>query len=367
MTLTKRIAAMALAGAATMAVAVAPAAAKKGHVHVVKKGESIQKAIDAAQPGDTIRLQKATYREAIQIDKDRIKLDGRGATLTKPATAPSNTCTAFGDNGQATGICVVGSVSMGAQGPTVNSTVNGVRITNLTVKGFGSNGVMIYGANGTRLTHARLVKNGGYGVFSNTSTRTVYAHDTAKGNGAPAFYVGDSPDAKALIDHVKATGNAGEGILLRDATGGEVRHANLRGNCAGVIVLADAPGPAGNWKIHHNTVKANNRACAGEPDEGEPPVSGIGIALVGAHDTTVEHNVVKGQKSEHPSFTNSGIAVVKGPGGTAPVNDVVKSNTAKQNTPFDLFWDSSGSVTFKSNSCGKSSPAGLCKSGKKNK
>jgi hypothetical protein len=140
----------------------------------------------------------------------------------------------------------------------------------------------------------------------------------------------------------------------------------LVGNCAGLLALADAPGPAGNFQIAHNRVLQNNKACPGEPQEDEPPLSGLGIALLGAFDTSVSHNDVRGNQPSGASFLSGGIVVAEAaPGGTAPQNNVVSHNKAFDNLPFDLFWDGTGSVAFTKNHCGTSDPDGLCSFGPK--
>jgi hypothetical protein len=196
-----------------------------------------------------------------------------------------------------------------------------------------------------------------------TSKRPRFLHDLARGNDAPGLYVGDSPEANAVIRHNRSIDNSGEGVLLRNAVGGRVSHNKLVGNCAGLFALADAPGPAGKFKIDHNRATANNRACPGEPDEGEPPISGVGIGLIGAFDTRVSHNRVFGNQASGDSFVKGGIVAVKGPGGTAPENDLIDHNKAFDNLPDDLVWDGSGSVRFKKNKCGTSDPDGLCTGG----
>jgi nitrous oxidase accessory protein NosD len=337
----------------------APVAAAK--TRVVHHGQSIQAAINAAHPGDTIVVRPGTYRESLEINKDRITLRANGVTLRPPSTG-NTFCDLMNGGGRLTGICIVGAVSITSPNspPTVNRQVRNVHVTGITVRGFSSDGVFIFASNGAQLVGVKLLNNGGYGVFSNTSTRTTYSHDLSRGNGDAGFYIGDSPNARATIKNDRSLNNKGEGVLMRDASNGTVSGVTATGNCAGMLVVADAPGPATHWTLRHNTVRSNNRACPGDPADGEPPFSGIGIGLVGAANTTVTGNTVTGNHAGNPSFTNGGIVVAKGPGGTAPKKDKVSRNTARHNTPFDLLWDRSGTVSFSHNHCGKSSPSRLC-------
>ena len=167
----KRTAIAALAAATASLAAVSPALAKTHQVH---KGQSIQAAIDAAKPGDTIHVHKGTYKEYLTINKNGIKLIGTLARLVPAATAPtSSPCAAFTESGKAPGICVIGDATPNASGPPiVNSTVNGVRISGFVVKGFPADGVFNFAAKGTRADHDAYLDNGGYGIFANTSSHT---------------------------------------------------------------------------------------------------------------------------------------------------------------------------------------------------
>jgi nitrous oxidase accessory protein NosD len=332
-------------------VAATPAEAKS---IIVQHGQSIQAAINAAKPGDTIRLQPGVYRQSLLIKKT-LTLTGRRAILTNPRKTPKIPCNM---GGKAVGVCVVGKGDF--QKGTVTKRVKNVRITGLTIRGFAAEGVFGFGTRNLRVDHSTLSKNGSYGAFSLVSKGTVYTNDVASRNAAPGLYVGDSPGANVVIRHSRSTKNHGEGILLRHASGGTVSDNVLSGNCGGLLVLADAPGPAGGFTISKNTVTKNTRKCAGDPAQGEPPESGIGIGLLGAFKTTVARNTVNGNAPSGASLASGGIVVMAGPQGTAPKNDVVKNNSADANKPSDLFWDGKGSASFSKNLCRTSTPTGLC-------
>jgi nitrous oxidase accessory protein NosD len=333
----------------------APAFARVHHVH---PGESIQAALDAATPGDTVLVHRGTYHEAIQIDKDGIRLRGQHVLLRQPASPADTLCNTFEP---VTGICVVGNFNPDTG--EVTDYVTGVKVTGFTVAGFSGVGIFAVATERLTVSHDKLLGNGGYGVFSLNSKGPRYLHDLARGNGAPGLYVGDSPQANALVRHNRSIDNSGEGVLLRNAIGGRVSHNRLAGNCARLFALADAPGPAGNFNIDHNRVVGNTKACPGEPAEEEPPISGAGIALIGAFGTRVDHNLVLGNRPTGPSLVSGGIAVVKGPGGTEPQNDTVAHNKAFNNQPADLLWDQTGTAVFRKNKCGTSNPAELCTGG----
>jgi nitrous oxidase accessory protein NosD len=306
-------------------------------------------------------VKHGSYAESLEISTNRIRLVGQNATLTQPATPAKTFCNKMAATPEkATGICVFGQVATPGGGtPEVVKPVKRVKISGFTISKFGGDGVFIFGGKGTVLRNSRLLKNGGYGSFSNTSSGTSYLHNVARGNSDAGFYVGDSPKANATVKNNVSIGNH-YGVLLRNASHGKVSNNVLTGNCAGLIVLADAPGPAGFWTVQNNTASRNNKACAAVPADHEPALSGIGIGLSGANDTKVLGNTVNGNKNTHPSFASGGIVVLKGEGGTVPANDLVKKNQLSKNSPFDIDWDSTGTVTFKKNTCTTSTPSGLC-------
>jgi nitrous oxidase accessory protein NosD len=310
---------------------------------IVGPGESIQRAVNAAERGDTIVV-RGTHRETVVIRKDGIKLVGAGgAELRSPAEA--------GGPCGPSGFCLRG---------TNSERVEDVSITNFTVRNFGAFGIVAFGARDAKFVKNRTFNNGEYGIAAFSSTGTKIISNVTGNDGEAGIYVGDSPRANATVAHNETYGNV-LGIFIRDALGGSIIANSVHNNCVGMFFLADAPGPAGKFEVRGNTVRKNTRSCpAGE--EGAPPLSGIGIALIGARDVQLQGNHIVGNVPSGPSGIHpGGVVVVRGIGGTPPRGNSVVGNVILQNRP-DIFWDRSGSGNrFAANECKTSKPKGLCR------
>src|SRR5215204_7293801 len=98
---------------------------------VVGPGESIQKAIKAADPGDTI-IVRGVHREDVFIGKNGIKLRGDDAVIEAPPRAKADSpCSKA--NGP-TAICVLGDFN--PETGEVNKRVRDVSVSGFTFRGF---------------------------------------------------------------------------------------------------------------------------------------------------------------------------------------------------------------------------------------
>ena len=100
---------------------------------VVEPGESIQKAVNAADPGDTIVV-RGVHREDVIIRKNGIKLRGEdGAVIEAPARAKADSpCSkAFGPEA----ICVLGDENI-KTGKLEGQRVSDVSVSGFTIRGF---------------------------------------------------------------------------------------------------------------------------------------------------------------------------------------------------------------------------------------
>jgi nitrous oxidase accessory protein NosD len=310
-------------------------ASAKPKGHVVHPGESIQKAIKAADPGDTIVVLGGVHHETVAIKKDGISLRGVDAVL-KPPAKPTSPC-------GASGFCV---------------KADNVSISGFTVRNFPETGIIAIGARNAKFMTNRAVNNGEYGIAAFSSTGTQMIANLTRGSDDAGLYVGDSPHADATVVANETSDNF-LGILVRNARHGKIAGNQVHNNCLGMFFLADDPGPAGVFEVRGNEVVNNTRACPAFEDA--PPLSGVGIALLGANGMEIKGNHIIHNVPSGPTGFSGGVVVTKGFKGTAPTNNTLTGNTILRNKP-DIFWDKSGSGNrFKPNNCKTSKPGGLCK------
>jgi len=340
----------------------------------VGAGQSIQAALNRASAGDIIVVSGA-HAENVAITKDGIRLVGVGATLTPPTKPVANPCTDPEDPSAAPGICVVGELDFSNPNgpPVVKDPVQRVSVSGFTVQGFKEDGIFVLGGEDTAVWGNRLINNGEYGVFALVSSGTTVAFNVTSGASEAGIYIGDSPQANALIFRNETFGN-GWGIFVRDAEHGVIESNHIWGNCIGVLVLADAPGPAGAFTIHGNLINDNNKACAAVQDEedNQPALSGIGVALPGAHDVSVTGNWFAHNVPGGPSAFRGAVALVTlpaepgapagSPPPSSPKNNTVRNNVFTTNS-LDIFSDGTGTGNVLSpNACSNSTPASICAS-----
>ncbi len=331
----------------------------------VRPGQSIQAAINHAPSGSLISVERGTYRGNLEI-KRSVRLLGHDAIIV-PATKPTpNPCLTPGSFSGVVGICVHGTVDFSTG--SVAKPVSNVSIEGFTVRNFGGPGIVAIGVAGFRAARVVTAHNGDMGMFIDAVSNISLLYDTSYGHGAEGLYVEASPSSNAVIVGNKSYDNLGDGIIFLNSLGGRIALNDLHGNCAGIVVASVAipdVSPSGDMSVLLNQVTANNRMCPDQSAQGGPPAyGGIGIILLGARNTVVALNDVRGNVEQTGSgITGGGIVLLDGKmflAGT-PSGNSIRLNWLSGNTLNDIYGDGTGTAnTVSGNTCAVTNLTGAC-------
>lgn len=334
----------------TLAALLAPAAARAGNLIVVNS--TIQAAVDAASPGDTIVVPPGVYHESVVVDKSDITIQG-------PQTAVID-ATGF-DRGLTVG---TGSITTDPSGLPVCPplALSNFTIEGLTIRNAEGDGLFLIGVDGFHITGGKYLGNEEYGIFPRCAQNglidfnQVDAQHQADDAG---IYVG-------VDDHVTVSKNSVTGspigIEIENTINTVVRENRATGNTAAmlVVVLPGLPRAAtDNVLIEKNVFNNNNfpnPVPAGSGDEVGLLPTGTGVLNVGADGVVVRENVVNGNDSV-------GLAIIANPFAGLdpriepnPDNNEVRNNVILKNgkspdpvratTPgVDIVYDGTGTGT----------------------
>ena len=350
------------AGLVIAALTIASPVFATADTHVVHPGESIQAAVDAASPGDTIVVTPGTYRESIRIGTDGLTLRAHGPVTLKPPKYSHSGCYLP----EHVGICIVPSDFDPNSFTYGGNRVRDVTVSGFRVVGFEGDGVFGFGTQNLTVSHVVAIDNTSYGVASFEGIGTTFTRNEASGSHDAGIYVGDSPNANALVKDNRSWGNA-LGILVRHVQSAIVSDNEVWGNCLGVFLLADGQaGGSGHTAVTNNTVVANNDVCQQFADaEFLPILGGGGIVLAGSQHNAIFQNVVR--DNQGTTLFSGGIVLIATPRANtdgsfdASTNNLVFLNRARGNDPADIVKDDASVANLiVANRCRTSKPDGLC-------
>src|SRR5215212_6920804 len=167
-----------LASGVALAVGVGSAGAQGS---VVGPGESIQKAVNAAHPGDTIVV-RGVHREDVFIRKDGIKLRGEDAVIEAPPKAKADSpCSKFVGGPEA--ICVLGDFN--PETDEINKRVRDVSVSGFTFRGFKDKDAFVidvFAARNATIVGNRITGNVANGIVFGRSVNTTIAKNHVIGS-----------------------------------------------------------------------------------------------------------------------------------------------------------------------------------------
>src|SRR5215218_1215168 len=203
---------------------------------VVGPGESIQKAINAADPGDTIVV-KGMHREDVVIHKDGIKLRGEDAVIEPPAEADSPCAPEA--------ICIKGDMNF-QTGEITGPRVSDVSVSGFTIRDFQETfAIDVLHARNATVTGNRVVGNagGGIGVTSLSINTTIAKNHVIGGPPSP------EPDEEGIVVEFSSgttvvnnvfrgfRGNEDSGMDVDVSTNTTIEGNDFIGNNLGVLVF----------------------------------------------------------------------------------------------------------------------------------
>ena len=300
---------------------------------------TIQAAVDASQPGDTVKVPAGTYRENVLVTKNGITIEG----------SPDAVLDGAGLSGD-TGIHA-------APAPPA-SEIKGFWIRGLTIRNYSGNGVLIENGRDFAVSGGTYVGNGEYGIFALNSADGRIEGNFVSGSNDTAIYVGQS---RRIVVRDNVARESTVGIEVENSVRVTVFLNRCIGNSAGVLVDV-LPGldetVTNDVTVRQNLILANNR-----PNPVTDPSdilsllpSGVGLLNVGGDGLTAAGNIVTGNDS-------AGILIAQLPPDAAaldpridpfPDHNEIRNNVTLENgaspdpkiAPLpgaDLLWDTSGS------------------------
>jgi parallel beta-helix repeat protein len=333
-----------------LTITITSAYALRAQSNIIVVTTTIQAAVDAANPGDSVRVPPGTYHENVFVTKDNISIEGsQGAILDGTGLTGS-------------GITVRSST------PLVR--INGFRLSGLRIQNYVRNGVILNRVDNYQIDHGVYINNLAYGIFPIRSTQGVIEFNRVSGSDDTGIYIGQSSDA--VIRNNLVT-DCTVGINIEVSSNITVQDNKAMDNSVGLAAIV-LPGlsvtETTGLQINGNLFIRNNRAnpVTDPADILSQLPSGIGLLIFGADHVAVMDNRVSDNNS-------AGIAVIQVPPALAALDpridpfpdhnrigkNIVLSNGSDPDPkiapfpPSDLIWDFSGAGNCWSNNVYKTS------------
>lgn len=305
----------------------------------VREGESIQAAVDRAQPGDTVEVAYGVYHERVAIDINDLTLRG-------VANQAGEWPILDGEGQLSDGVIASG---------------NNFTIANFHIRNYTDNGVLVEGVTGVHFHDIFAENTGTYGVYPVQSTNVLIERVEVTGVDDAGIYAGQCENV--IVRDSVAYGNV-LGIELENTWNGEVHDNHAYDNSVGILIVLLpqlTSKVSAHTKIYNNFVEDNNHAnFAPEGAIAGVMPPGVGIALIATDNNEVYNNTIKGNKTTGVAlfnllccgaFEESEVDVGPLPEGNLVRNNELKNNGYEPDALIkelgipggDILWDGSGS------------------------
>jgi parallel beta-helix repeat protein len=283
-------------GAITFAVGTlcAPVAALAA-AHIVNPGESIQAAVTAANPNDTIIVMPGDYTEthggtaAVRVTKS-LKLFAK----SKPG-APVRLLPGPGNQH---------GIMIEPPNPGVDPDVENVKVRGFTVEGFPKNGIWLRYVDGYKIEKNISANNLENGIWPTLSANGLVKKNVSYGSEDAALWVEASDNVRVIQNELY---NSPTGLEITISSNVKMVKNTVHDNTVGVgLYHPSAAGlPAippytqyGDWLLIGNRIFSNNFANTAPPGSLSSQLpSGVGVLMLGVDRVTVRKNTVTDNNS----------------------------------------------------------------------
>ncbi len=300
---------------------------------------TIQSAVDAALPGDSIVVEGGTYNEQVTVAKSNIKIIGR-----RDAELDGQFRLTFG-------FILSGAVN--------------VMVRGFTIQHYNLDGITCLTGSDNSIMENRLLDNTEFGVSTFTSPRSRITENTISGSGSYGMYL--SVSSNGAVEGNRVSSNGSFGIYLTGGTGNNITGNSVyQNNSYGIVstgsdALIRCNTVNGNQSIGiyvgANSIVENNEVFQN---------SSTGIYVSGSNSAVSENHVYKNGADGMALYGGSASVqrnkVFKN--GANGINiesslNVVARNNAQGNAIYDILRARPNNSLF-DNVCCNSNPPGLC-------
>ncbi|MFK7898271.1 MAG: right-handed parallel beta-helix repeat-containing protein [Myxococcota bacterium] len=260
-------------------------------------GESIQAAIDAADPGDTIIVFPGTYQEdptsgyGLRITKDHIRLIGK--RIISDGELGKVRLIANGD--QETGVYAAPE-GCEYRDSECASTLNGFYIRGFSVEEFPVNGIQTRWVDGFKMIRNESVNNLNNGLYPTLSANGLVQNNVSYGSLDTSLWVAGSENVRVIGNELYGSPIGFEITVSNNVW---AKYNDIHDNTIGVGLFH--PNAAGNpplpvmedWVLTNNKIYNNNLPNPAPPasfQAGLPP--GGGVLMLGVSDHIIGNNFI---------------------------------------------------------------------------
>src|SRR5688572_10747589 len=148
----------------------------QAQTNVIVVSTTIQAAVDAVNPGDTVRVPPGTYHENVLVTKDNITIEGSAGAILD-------------------GTGLLGNSGITVRPSSPSARISGFKLIGLQIQNYSRNGVILIRVDNYEIGDGKYINNEEYGIFPIRSSHGLIRSNEVSGSNDTGIYVGQSQDA----------------------------------------------------------------------------------------------------------------------------------------------------------------------------